>query len=183
MRVGATIFNQNYGDWDRYEAGERGESVPARPPRRDREIFTEEIEIARRADELGFDSVWTIEHHFTPYTMVTNPLQYLTYVAGITERAAPDNFSDPELARCWYSPDNFQRRERAEQHARLRPLADGDEGPEAADAVRDALVEALLFGSRDELVAALDESLLGTRPRPGGRLLALAAEPVVATGS
>jgi alkanesulfonate monooxygenase SsuD/methylene tetrahydromethanopterin reductase-like flavin-dependent oxidoreductase (luciferase family) len=86
MRVGATIFNQNYTDWDRYEAEERGERVPARAKRADREIFREEIEIARIADETGFDAVWTIEHHFTPYTMVTNPLQYLTYVAGITQR-------------------------------------------------------------------------------------------------
>lgn len=86
MRVGATIFNQNYGDWDRYEAEERGEAVPSRAKRSDREIFTEEIGIARIADETGFDSVWTIEHHFTPYTMVTNPLQYLTYIAGITKR-------------------------------------------------------------------------------------------------
>ncbi|HTO09409.1 MAG TPA: LLM class flavin-dependent oxidoreductase [Myxococcota bacterium] len=86
MRVGATIFNQNYTDWERYEAEERGERVAAAPLRRDREIFTEELEIARLADELGFDAVWTIEHHFTPYTMVTNPLQYLTYVAGITRR-------------------------------------------------------------------------------------------------
>jgi alkanesulfonate monooxygenase SsuD/methylene tetrahydromethanopterin reductase-like flavin-dependent oxidoreductase (luciferase family) len=85
MRVGATIFNQNYTDWDRYEAEERGESVPAAPPRPDREVFGEELEIARIADDSGFDSVWTIEHHFTPYTMVTNPLQYLTYIAGITE--------------------------------------------------------------------------------------------------
>lgn len=85
MRVGATIFNQNYADWDRYEAEERGEPVPAVPARPDREIFREEIEIARIADRSGFDSVWTIEHHFTPYTMVTNPLQYLTYLAGITE--------------------------------------------------------------------------------------------------
>ncbi len=86
MRVGATIFNQNYTDWDRYEAEERGERVAGRPKRADREIFREEIDIARIADETGFDSVWTIEHHFTPYTMVTNPLQYLTYVAGITKR-------------------------------------------------------------------------------------------------
>jgi alkanesulfonate monooxygenase SsuD/methylene tetrahydromethanopterin reductase-like flavin-dependent oxidoreductase (luciferase family) len=86
MRVGATIFNQNYTDWDRYEAEEHGQAVGARPPRRDREVFTEELEIVRMADELGFDSLWTIEHHFTPYTMVTNPLQYLTYVAGITRR-------------------------------------------------------------------------------------------------
>ena len=86
MRIGATIFNQNYRDWDRYEAEERGEAVPGRATRSDREIFREEINIARIADESGFDSVWTIEHHFTPYTMVTNPLQYLTYIAGITKR-------------------------------------------------------------------------------------------------
>jgi alkanesulfonate monooxygenase SsuD/methylene tetrahydromethanopterin reductase-like flavin-dependent oxidoreductase (luciferase family) len=85
MRVGATIFNQNYTDWDRYEAEERGDAVGGRPGKSDREIFTEELEIARIADETGFDAVWTIEHHFTPYTMVTNPLQYLTYLAGITK--------------------------------------------------------------------------------------------------
>jgi len=85
MRVGATIFNQNYHDWDRYEAEEQGRTVPKRAARSDREIFTEELNIARIADDCGFDSVWTIEHHFTPYTMVTNPLQYLTYIAGITK--------------------------------------------------------------------------------------------------
>lgn len=85
MRIGATIFNQNYNDWDRYEAEEQGKSVARRPARSDREIFTEELDIARIADDCGFDSVWTIEHHFTPYTMVTNPLQYLTYIAGITK--------------------------------------------------------------------------------------------------
>ena len=86
MRVGATIFNQNYNDWDRYEAEEKGQSVAKRPAQSDREIFNEELNIARIADETGFDAVWTIEHHFTPYTMVTNPLQYLTYIAGITKR-------------------------------------------------------------------------------------------------
>lgn len=86
MRVGATIFNQNYTDWDRYEAEERGEHVSAFPPRSDRDVFREELNIARIADDTGFDAVWTIEHHFTPYTMVTNPLQYLTYIAGITKR-------------------------------------------------------------------------------------------------
>lgn len=86
MRVGATIFVQNYPDWDRYEAEERGNAVSARPTTSDRSIFLEEINIARIADETGFDSVWTVEHHFTPYTMITNPLQFLTYLAGITKR-------------------------------------------------------------------------------------------------
>ena len=86
MRVAATIFNQNYADWDRYEAEEKGQPVAARPALSDREIFNQELNLARIADETGFDAVWTIEHHFTPYTMVTNPLQYLTYIAGITKR-------------------------------------------------------------------------------------------------
>ena len=54
MRVGATIFNQNYTDWDRYEAEERGEKVAASPPKRDREIFNEELGIARIAENLGY---------------------------------------------------------------------------------------------------------------------------------
>jgi hypothetical protein len=41
MRVGACIFNQNYNDWDRYEAEERGKAVPKRAARSDREIFKE----------------------------------------------------------------------------------------------------------------------------------------------
>ncbi|MBM4258106.1 MAG: LLM class flavin-dependent oxidoreductase [Deltaproteobacteria bacterium] len=85
MRVGATIFVQNYKDWDRYEAEERGEKTAARPEISDRSIFLEEVNIARIADDTGFDSVWTVEHHFTPYTMVTNPLQFLTYLAGVTK--------------------------------------------------------------------------------------------------
>jgi len=52
--------------------------------RRIRQLL-EEIELAKTADELGFDTVWTVEHHFTPYTMVPNPLQLLTYIAGVTE--------------------------------------------------------------------------------------------------
>jgi hypothetical protein len=53
-------------------------------------------------------------------------------------------------------------RERAELHVRLS----GDPDP---DAVRRALVETLLHGDRAALVAALDETILGLRPRAGFR--------------
>ena len=43
-------------------------------------------------------------------------------------------------------------------------------GRDASDAVRRALVETLLRGSRDELVLALDDTLLGIRPRPASVL-------------
>ena len=37
-----------------------------------------------------------------------------------TERASRENRSDPEFNRCWYSDDNFKRKERAEELARKR---------------------------------------------------------------
>jgi len=37
-----------------------------------------------------------------------------------TDRAGEDKHSDAELVRCWYSPDNFQRRERALELARKK---------------------------------------------------------------
>lgn len=37
-----------------------------------------------------------------------------------TDRARPDDVSDRELARCWYSADNFQRKERVEAMAKAR---------------------------------------------------------------
>lgn len=58
-------------------------------------------------------------------------------------------------------------KEREELLVALRALVDGDgPGARAEDAVRRALVETLLEGSRERLVAVLDEALLGLRPRP-----------------
>jgi alkanesulfonate monooxygenase SsuD/methylene tetrahydromethanopterin reductase-like flavin-dependent oxidoreductase (luciferase family) len=130
MRVGATIFNQNYTDWDRYEAEERGEPVAARPQRSDRAVFNEELDIARIADETGFDAVWTIEHHFTPYTMVTNP-PYLSFIAGITRKVDLGTWSSrcrPGQTRCEVAEDvnmldAFGRR--ARDHLRRRPRPPG----------------------------------------------------------
>jgi hypothetical protein len=71
-------------------------------------------------------------------------------------------------------------RERVELLDRLRLLGAGDAAGLTADLVRRALVEVLEDGNRPGLVRALDESLLGLRPKPksAGRL-----EPVAAVGS
>jgi hypothetical protein len=45
-------------------------------------------------------------------------------------------------------------------------LQDRLSGDPDADAIRRALVEALLHGDRSQLIASLDESILGLRPRP-----------------
>jgi hypothetical protein len=58
-------------------------------------------------------------------------------------------------------------REREELLVALRALLDGEgPGARAEDAVRRALVETLVEGSRERLAAVLDEALLGLRPRP-----------------
>jgi alkanesulfonate monooxygenase SsuD/methylene tetrahydromethanopterin reductase-like flavin-dependent oxidoreductase (luciferase family) len=57
--------------------------APARP---DDEVWRDELQMADRAEALGYDSVWAVEHHFTDYTMSPNPLQFLSWVAGRTRR-------------------------------------------------------------------------------------------------
>jgi hypothetical protein len=66
-------------------------------------------------------------------------------------------------------------RERSELMGRLRMLAGGERADAAAaDLLRRALVETLMHGDRLRLVEALDESLLGLRPRPAGYFAARA---------
>jgi alkanesulfonate monooxygenase SsuD/methylene tetrahydromethanopterin reductase-like flavin-dependent oxidoreductase (luciferase family) len=52
----------------------------------DAQLLREEFENCVLAEELGFDSVWITEHHFSDYSICTNPLQALTYLAGRTRR-------------------------------------------------------------------------------------------------
>src|SRR3954470_8918704 len=85
MRCGITLYIQGYQDWDRYEAAERGESVPPLDPSLDAKRFSEELESALKFESLGFDSIWTVEHHVSPYTMITNAIQALTFFAGATK--------------------------------------------------------------------------------------------------
>jgi alkanesulfonate monooxygenase SsuD/methylene tetrahydromethanopterin reductase-like flavin-dependent oxidoreductase (luciferase family) len=52
----------------------------------DTEVYRHELGLAARAEEVGFDSVWTPEHHFTDYMLTPNVPQFLSWVAGRTER-------------------------------------------------------------------------------------------------
>ena len=66
-------------------------------------------------------------------------------------------------------------RERAALLERLRLLAAGDAAVATADLVRRALVHVLENGERRKLVVALDEALLGLRPKQNVRLAPVAA--------
>jgi alkanesulfonate monooxygenase SsuD/methylene tetrahydromethanopterin reductase-like flavin-dependent oxidoreductase (luciferase family) len=86
MRVGQTMYMQNYADWNRFHALERGENPPPLEPNTDASVWSEEIDAALLAEDQGFDSIWTVEHHVTPYTMITNAVQALTFFAGATSK-------------------------------------------------------------------------------------------------
>lgn len=61
-------------------AHQRGDDYP------DVRFIQEEVETLVLAEELGFDSVWMTEHHFSDYSMSNDPLQLLSYIAGRTRR-------------------------------------------------------------------------------------------------
>ncbi len=50
----------------------------------DAEVYQHEMRLGDMAEPLGFDSLWSVEHHFTGYTMVPDVLQLLSYFAGRT---------------------------------------------------------------------------------------------------
>ena len=52
----------------------------------DGRVYQEELKLAALAEPLGFDSLWSVEHHFTDYTMVPDVTQFLSYMAGATKR-------------------------------------------------------------------------------------------------
>jgi alkanesulfonate monooxygenase SsuD/methylene tetrahydromethanopterin reductase-like flavin-dependent oxidoreductase (luciferase family) len=50
----------------------------------DEEMFLSEIRLGEMAETLGYDSVWSVEHHFDDYSMCPDATQSLTYLAGRT---------------------------------------------------------------------------------------------------
>ena len=52
----------------------------------DAEVYRHGLAMADSAEGLGFDSVWSAEHHFTDYHMCPNVVQFLTWVAARTRR-------------------------------------------------------------------------------------------------
>jgi len=69
MHVGMATFFQNPGN-----------------RQSDHAVYRQEMAIADLAEPLGFDSIWSAEHHFDAYTMCPNVAQFLTYMAGRTRR-------------------------------------------------------------------------------------------------
>ena len=49
----------------------------------DARVWDEEIRLARLAADLGFDCLWSAEHHFNDYSFVPDNLQLMTYLTAL----------------------------------------------------------------------------------------------------
>ena len=52
----------------------------------DRQVVEEEVQLGVLAEELGFDSLWPVEHHFTDYAFCPDNVEFLAYMAARTSR-------------------------------------------------------------------------------------------------
>jgi len=100
MHVGSSIFFQNF-----------------QHKRTDLEVYRNELKLADLAEPLGFDSIWGVEHHFTDYTMCPDVLQFLSYMAGRTERV---QLGSMVVVLPWHDPMRI-----AEQFSVLDHLSGG----------------------------------------------------------
>jgi alkanesulfonate monooxygenase SsuD/methylene tetrahydromethanopterin reductase-like flavin-dependent oxidoreductase (luciferase family) len=94
-------------------------SIFQNPGRRrtDRDVYREELRLADLAEPLGFDSIWSVEHHFTDYTMCPDVLQFLTYMAGRTRRVS---LGSMVVVLPWHDPLRV-----AEEVSMLDAISDG----------------------------------------------------------
>jgi alkanesulfonate monooxygenase SsuD/methylene tetrahydromethanopterin reductase-like flavin-dependent oxidoreductase (luciferase family) len=81
MRISVFLGFQG-DDWLRLE--KPGSNGP--PIMRDGQIYEDNIRIADLLEPLGFDALFQVEHHGSPYHMTSNPLAILYYMAGRTDR-------------------------------------------------------------------------------------------------
>jgi alkanesulfonate monooxygenase SsuD/methylene tetrahydromethanopterin reductase-like flavin-dependent oxidoreductase (luciferase family) len=52
--------------------------------RSDYDVYRDDLRLGDLYEPLGFDSIWSVEHHFDDYTMCPDVLQFLSYYAGRT---------------------------------------------------------------------------------------------------
>ena len=83
----------------------------------DYEVYRNELRLADLAEPLGYESIWGVEHHFTDYTMCPDVLQFLSYMAGRTERA---KLGSMVVVLPWHDPVRV-----AEELVMLDNLSDG----------------------------------------------------------
>ena len=50
------------------------------------DVYRDTVEHVRLAEQMGFETAWFAEHHFSNYSLCASPLMAVAYMAGRTER-------------------------------------------------------------------------------------------------
>ncbi|PPR64604.1 MAG: Alkanal monooxygenase alpha chain [Alphaproteobacteria bacterium MarineAlpha4_Bin2] len=84
MHVGASVIFQSYGS-----------------DLSDRQIYANDLALVDLVEPLGYESIWSVEHHFTDYTMCPDVYQFLSYCAGRTTTA---HLGSMVIVLPWHDP-------------------------------------------------------------------------------
>ena len=97
MHCGVMVTGYNQGDWERLMAEDydRPPTVP------DSQSMDDTLYMGELVEPLGFDSIWATEHYGSAYSMQPNPLQYLAYWAGRTNRV---DVGTAVIVAPWWNP-------------------------------------------------------------------------------
>jgi len=97
MHCGVMVTGYNQSDWDRLMKEEYD-----RPPMvSDAENMDNTLYMGDLVEPLGYDSIWATEHYGSAYSMQPNPLQYLSYWAGRTDRV---DMGTAVIVAPWWNP-------------------------------------------------------------------------------
>ena len=97
MHCGVMVTGYNQGDWGRLMKEEYD-----RPPEvSDAENMDNTLYMGDLVEPLGFDSIWATEHYGSAYSMQPNPLQYLAFWAGRTNRV---DMGTGVIVAPWWNP-------------------------------------------------------------------------------
>ena len=83
----------------------------------DSQVYTEEIRLCLLAEDLGYDVLWPVEHHFSDYSFCPDNMQFLSYLAG---RTSTIHLGTAAVILPWNEPLRV-----AEKISMLDELADG----------------------------------------------------------
>jgi len=159
----------------------------------DAQVWDEELRLARLADELGFDILWSVEHHFFDYSFCPDNLQLMTYLTALCPHV---DLGTAAVIVPWHDPLRV-----AEQAAVLDMLSKGrlrlglgrglarrefaafrlsmDESRERFDEAAPMIVNALRTGFIEGDGTFYKQPRIAIRPRPqhsfDGRIYAVAS--------
>ena len=86
MEVGLQMVFASYG-WDNVS---------------DEQVWDEELRLARLAADLGFDVLWSVEHHFNDYSFCPDNLQLMSYLAADLSRTS--DLGTAAVILPWHDP-------------------------------------------------------------------------------